>query len=123
MIVHAAHNTLIIKAHAAGVEWLESLDLPPTRTIGCTSLLDGGFDKRRPYLTGDLTLGRHYIYTIPTPQPVGLPNIEFDCYLHFGAGWTRTPPDPSKYWVDEREPTMLREWPWLENFRDIGPVS
>jgi hypothetical protein len=101
--VHYPAGFVVIKTHAAGTEWFESLGLPETLTIGCTSLLDEGYDQRRPYLRGDLALGRHYVYRYDG----FVPRFEYDCYFDIGLPWTRTPPSPTKYWVRQMEPARL----------------
>ena len=112
---HVGTGLIVVKVHAAGVEWWESHDLPPTLTIGCTSLDDPKYARRK--LVGG-NAGRHYVYRVRSG--FFWRSVEADSYFDNHTTWTRVPPHPSKYWIDEREPALVDWLPDPQPMTDLA---
>lgn len=109
----------VVKVHAQGIAWWREQNMPPTRTIGCRTL-----DQRPNWRTyAQPRMGLHYIYE--AAPGLTWPSVEFDTFIDMRGLWTRMPPDPTKFWVDDREPTVI-DWlpdpsPLRELALDLGP--
>ena len=108
---------IVVKVHSTGLEWWESQGMPETLTLGCRTL-----EMRPTWRTyAQPRAGKHFIYR--AAPDLTWPTVEYDTYIDTRTYWSTLPPDPTKWWINQRVPVEVDWFPDLTPMRELASRS